>query len=166
MLRRLSTPRFAVVVVLAAAVLAASCQLVGSGDLHVQNDLSGLGEDNTTFEAFVADPGDAWPPPGELAIWVKGDDFGSPPDYGMDGFLYVVRTELECPMSEGAPEVFELTDVDIVGVASVRDGSVNQFFTMPDSSANRDPRWALIEIGTVVPDGHLIHRCGTVTWNP
>lgn len=147
-------------------IAAASCRIVGQGDLRIANDLSGIGADNTTLRAFAADPGDAWPPPGYVNLFVKGDDFGLPPSYGMTGYLYLVRTNLNCPQSEGAPEQFGLSDVTIVGIITVTNGSVNQFVTMPDTAANRSSRWALIEINEIagVPGAHLIHRCGTVTW--
>jgi len=150
-----------------AGTAAMACTLVGSGHLPVQNDLSGLGADNTRLQAFARDSGDAWPPSGFLNLWITGDDFGSPPSYGMDGYLYLVRTDDACPESEGAPEVFHLADVTIVGIVTVRDGSVNQFITMQDSAQARQDRFALIEIGEVEApfSGHLIHRCGTVTWN-
>lgn len=150
------------------ALFAAGCTLVGQGDLHVSNHLSGIGQDNTIFRAFVADAGDDFPPDGFLNIYVRGDDFGRPPDYGMNGFLYLVRTDEDCPQSEGAPESFTLDEVDIVGIATVTDGTVNQFFLLEDSSEVRDPRWALIEVFEIGPDfpgEHLIHRCGEVTWS-
>lgn len=155
-------------VAMVAGAATMACTLVGSGDLHVQNDLSGLGADNTRLQAFAPDAGDAWPPNGFVNLWITGDDFGSPPSYGMDGFLYLVRTDDACPMSEAAPEVFDLADVTIVGIVTVRDGSVNQFITMEDTAQARQDRFALIEIGTITAagvTGHLIHRCGTVTWN-
>jgi hypothetical protein len=70
-------------------------------------------------------------------------------------------------MSEGAPEAFTLDEVDIVGIATVTDGTVNQFFLVEDSSSVRDPRWALIELFELpdFPGEHLIHRCGAVTWS-
>lgn len=152
----------------AAGVLALGCRQVGQGHLNVANDLSGIGRNNTTFQAFAPDSGDVWPPTGYLNIFVRGDDFGSPPSYGMTGYLYLVRTTLDCPQSEGAPEVFRLSDVTIAGVITVTAGSVNQFLTMQDTAANRNSTWALIDIGET-PDtggGHLVRRCGTVTWSP
>ena len=89
------------IVLVAAAVTAAaamSCTLVGQGNLHVSNDLSGIGRDNTTLHAYVADPGDVWPPAGYVNIFITGDDFGSPPSYGMNGYVYLVRTDLNCPV--------------------------------------------------------------------
>jgi hypothetical protein len=49
----------------------------------------------------------------------------------------------------------------------VTNGSVNQFLIMQDNAANRQSRWALIEINELAgyPGEHLIHRCGTVTWS-
>lgn len=86
----------------------------------------------------------------------------------MNGFLYLVRTSDPCPESEGRPETFMLSDVTIVGVITVTDGTVNQFVTMPDTPANREPTWALIDIGELqdYPGEHFIRRCGTVTWTP
>jgi hypothetical protein len=143
-----------------------ACELVGQGNLHVQNDLSGIGADNTVFYAWEHEAGDVWPPPGYLSIAVRGDDLGPAPNFGMDGYLYLVRTDAECPMSEAAPELFELDDVTIVGVVTVTDGTVNQVLSAPDAPADRDARWALIDIGefTGYEPGHFIHRCGTVTW--
>jgi hypothetical protein len=152
----------------ALAFLAAGCELVGEGDLNIANDESGLGADNTIFRAFVSDEDDAFPPEGYLNIFVRGDDFGRAPDYGLNGYLYLVRTEEECPESEGAPEAFTLDEVDIVGIATVTDGTVNQFFLVEDASGVRDPRWALIEILEIGPDfpgEHLIERCGDITWS-
>lgn len=157
-------------VLLAAAVTAAaaiSCTLVGQGNLHVSNDLSGIGRDNTTFHAYVAEPGDVWPPAGYVNILVTGDDFGTPPSYGMNGYVYLVRTDLDCPQSEGAPEAFTLNDVTITGLVTVTNGSVNQFLTMQDTPANRQSHWALIDIGEIAgyPGQHFIRRCGAVTWS-
>ena len=151
----------------AIALAAAACEIVGQGDLHVSNDLSGIGADNTVFYAFEHESGDAWPPAGTLALAVRGDDFGKPPSYGMDGFLYLVRTNQPCPMSEGAPELFELDDVTIVGVVTVTDGTVNQMLSIPDVASARQDRWALIDIGEFAgwEPGHLAYRCGTVTWS-
>src|SRR4051812_5902111 len=70
-----------------AAAAAMSCTLVGQGDLHVANDLSGIGRDNTTFHAYAPEPGDVWPPAGYVNIFVTGDDFGTPPSYGMNGYV-------------------------------------------------------------------------------
>ena len=162
----LTRRRLAAVGFIAGMLATVSCTLVGQGSLHVANDLSGIGRDNTTLQAFAPQSSDVWPPAGQVNLWVKGDDFGHPPSYGMNGYLYLVRTGLACPQSEGAPEAFTLSQVTITGVVTVTNGSVNQFLTMPDTPANREARWALIEIGEVpgFPGQHLIHRCGTVTW--
>ena len=81
---------------------------------------------------------------GFVDLFVKGDDFGQPPTYGMNGYLYLVRTDLACPESEGAPEAFTLADVTLVGIVTVTNGSVNQNVTMLDTAANRQSHWALI----------------------
>jgi hypothetical protein len=165
-----SFPRRRAIIALALVVLgvfAASCRLVGQGDLHVNNDESGIGADNTKLRAYVADPGEVWPPPGFVNLFIKGDDFGKPPSYGMNGYLYLVRTDLACPQSEGRPETFTLNDVTIVGIVTVTNGSVNLFVSMQDTPANRQSRWALIEINELAgfPTEHLLHRCGTVNWS-
>ena len=159
--------RFSMIVVAVLALFSAGCTLVGQGDLHIANDESGIGADNTIFRAFVSDPGDAFPPDGYLNIFVRGDDFGQAPDYGMDGYLYLVSTDEQCPQSEGAPEAFTLDEVTIVGIATVTEGTVNQFFLTEDTADARAPRWALIELFELeaFPDEHLIERCGDVTWS-
>ncbi len=159
--------RILVLVLGVGAVFAASCTLVGSGKLNVANDQSGIGADNTTFSAYAADPGDAFPPAGQLAVFVRGDDFGRPPSYGMNGYLYLVATSRTCPQSEGAPEAFVLGDVAIHGIVTVTDGSVNQFLLVPDALTSKAPRYALIEINELAgyPGQHLIHRCGQIDWN-
>lgn len=164
--RRSAHARFALVLLIGAALAAVSCTIVGQGDLHVANDLSGIGVDNTTLRAFAPDPGDAWPPAGFVDLFVKGDDFGQPPTYGMNGYLYLARTSLACPQSEGAPEAFTLADVTLAGIVTVTNGSVNQNITMQDTAANRQSHFALIEINELAgyPGLHLIHRCGEVTW--
>lgn len=145
---------------------AAGCTLVGQGTLQISNDESGLGVDNTTLYAFAADTGDPFPPAGFLALFVKGDDFGQPPSYGMNSYLYLVRTNLACPQSEGAPEGFALSDVTIVGVVTVTNGSVNQFLLMPDAPSARQSRWGLMDVLELAgyPGLHRLYRCGTVTW--
>jgi hypothetical protein len=150
------------------AVAAAGCRHVGGGPLHVANDLSGIGRDNTVFNAYAPDPGDVWPPSGDVNLWVKGDDFGHPPSYGMNGYLYLVRTNTACPMAESAPEVYTLSDVTIAGIITVTAGSVNQFVTMQDTPSNRQAVWALIDIPEEpnTNGGHWVHRCGAVTWTP
>lgn len=157
-----------IIACVAVALFAAGCRHVGHGQVRVANDLSGIGVDNSMIDAFVADTGDDWPPPGYVNLFVKGDDFGTPPSYGMNGYLYLVRTNTACPHSEGMPEVFALADVTIVGVITITAGSANQFVTMQDTPANRQAVWALIEIGEtpITPGGHMIRRCGTVTWTP
>ena len=159
--------KLAIIALAGLVVFAAGCTLVGEGDLHIANDESGIGADNTIFRAFVSDPGDAFPPDGYLNIFVRGDDFGRAPDYGLDGYLYLVSTDEECPQSEGAPEAFTLDEVTIVGIATVTDGTVNQFFLTEDTADARAPRWALIELFELAdfPGEHLIERCGEVTWS-
>jgi hypothetical protein len=159
--------RIAVIAIAGLALFAAGCRLVGQGDLHIANDESGIGADNTIFRAFVSDPGDAFPPAGYLNIFVRGDDFGRAPNYGMNGYLYLVSTDEQCPQSEGAPETFTLNEVEIVGIATVTDGTVNQFFLTQDTAAARAPRWALIELFDLdgYPGEHLIERCGAITWS-
>ena len=166
--RRTTAARGAVVAMLALAFAAVACRQVGAGDLHVANDLSGIGRDNTTFHAYAHDAGDAWPPAGQLSIYVRGDDIGNAPSYGENGFLFLVRTTDACPMSEAAPEVFKLSDVTITEVVTVLNGSMSQVGMLPDTPANRAPTWALIEIGEEpnTGGGHLIRRCGTVSWTP
>jgi len=153
---------------LALIAAATGCRHVGSGDLHVANDLSGIGRDNTVFHAYAPDTGDIWPPSGYVNLGIKGDDFGQPPSYGMNGYLFLVRTATACPMAEGAPEVYRLSDVTIVGIVTVTNGSVNQFLTMQDTPANRQAVWALIDIPEQpnTNGGHMVRRCGTVTWTP
>jgi hypothetical protein len=159
--------RFGIAALLALlAVFTAACELVGQGDLHVQNDQSGLG-DGAILRAFEHEAGDVVPPDGMLAVAVLGGDFGRPPDFGMNGFLLLVVTDDPCPMSEGAPEVYDPADVSVVGVINVNDGSVQQMVLVADTPENRGPYWALIEL-TPFPDangGHFIHRCGEVTWS-
>ena len=158
--------RLGLVLLVGAGLVAASCTLVGQGHLSVANDLSGIGADNTIFRAFAPDPGDAWPPAGTVNIFVRGDDFGQPPSYGMNSYLYLAHTGLNCPQSEGAPEAFTLANVTLAGIVTVTNGSVNQNITVADTGANRQSHWALIEINELAgyPGQHLIHRCGTVTW--
>jgi Photosynthesis system II assembly factor YCF48 len=164
--RRPALARMALFLLIGAGLAAASCTLVGQGNLHVANDLSGIGADNTIFRAFAPDPGDAWPPSGFVNVFVRGDDFGQPPSYGMNGYLYLAHTSLACPQSEGAPEAFTLSDVTLAGIMTVTNGSVNQFVMVQDTAANRQSNWALIEINELAgyPGLHLIHRCGQVTW--
>jgi hypothetical protein len=158
--------RLALLLLIGTGLAAASCALVGQGDLHIGNDLSGIGADNTILRAFTADPGDPWPPNGFINVYVRGDDFGRPPSYGMNGYLYLAHTDLACPQSEGAPEAFTLSDVALAGIITVTNGSVNQFVTVQDTAANRESHWALIEINELegFPGLHLIHRCGEITW--
>ena len=167
MLRRFRLPLLALTL-LGVLVIGAACRHVGQGDLHVSNDLSGIGRDNTTFDAYAPDSGDVWPPAGNVNIFVKGDNFGSPPSYGLNSYMYLVRTNLACPQSEGAPEVFLLSNVTIVGVITITAGSANQFVTMADTPAARQSRFALMDIIETpnTSGGHLIHRCGTVNWTP
>jgi photosystem II stability/assembly factor-like uncharacterized protein len=148
------------------ALLVGGCTLVGQGALHVQNDLSGLGADNTVIRFYAHNAGDTWPASGELGVLVQGDDFGSPPSFGLNGTLLLVSTLADCPMSEGAPETFAMADVTTIGSVPVINGRVNQAFRVPDAGASRAPRWALIEPTELsgFPGEHKIHRCGTVTF--
>jgi hypothetical protein len=150
------------------ALLAVACQQVGYGDLHVANDLSGAGRDNTWIRAFVAEPGDVFPPSGYLSLWVRGDDFGRPLTYGMNGYVYLVRGDVACPQTEAGPELLNLSDVTIVGIVTVKSGSVDQFVLMEDTPANRDGTWALIDINEWPGSAgdYFVFRCGGVTWTP
>ncbi|MHB8378123.1 MAG: hypothetical protein ACYDEB_14385 [Dehalococcoidia bacterium] len=165
---RHSSLRTGLLVLAVVGLALVGCRQVATGSLHVANDLSGIGRDNTFLRAYAPDPGDVWPPTGQVNILVKGDDFGSPPSYGMNGYLYLVRTSALCPQSEGAPEVFTLSAVTITGIITVTAGSVNQFVTMADTPANRAATWALIDVGEFpsTGGGHLIRRCGPVIWTP
>jgi len=158
----------ALALMLLGGVALMACHQVGSGQLHVANDLSGIPQDNTFLHAVVKDQGDAWPGANEVGILVQGNDIGQNPGYNMNGFVYLVRTTKACPMSEGAPETFKLADVTITGVITVNNGSVNQVVTMNDGAQNRASTWALIALGemTGYPGEHYIYRCGAVTWNP
>ena len=164
--RRCTRSRIALVLMVAAGMAAFSCTLIGQGQLHVSNDLSGLGANNTILRAYAHNTGDFWPGPGEIGVLVQGDDFGSAPVYGMNGTLLLVSTNAPCPMSEGAPETFTMQDVLVIGDVPVIDGRVNQAFRVVDDVQARLPRWALIEVDELAgyPGEHLIHRCGTVTW--
>jgi hypothetical protein len=161
---RLAARSLIVVSLVILAFAAGGCRLIGTGQLHVQNDLSGLGRNNTVIGAFIPDIGEPFPGRDEIAIYVRGDDFGRPPAFGLNGYLYLVRTELPCPESEAAPEVFRLNQVVVVGIITVRDGSVDQVVSMQNQQGSRDPTWALMDVGQLPEGGHYIHRCGTVTW--
>lgn len=164
--RVLTRPRLALALALASAMAAFSCTLIGQGQLHVANDESGIGANNTILRAYAHNPGDTWPAEGEIGVLVQGDDFGTPPDYGMNGTLVLVNTTADCPMSEGAPETFTMAEVAVVGNVPVVNGRVNQAFRLADTPAARAPRWALIETDEMAdfPGEHRIHRCGTVSW--
>ncbi len=164
--RRTGISRLVLLLVIVAGFGAAACTLVGDGPMHVANDLSGLGRDNTVIRAYAPEPADLFPPAGYLNLSIMGDDFGHPPTYGMNGYLYLVRTNAGCPQSEGAPETFMLNAVTIVGVVTVMNGSVNQIVTIPDTPTARQSTWALIDIGELggYPGQHFIFRCGQITW--
>ncbi len=166
--RRRATRLVGLLAVLA-ALAAVACRQVGYGDLHGANDLSGIPRDNTWLRAFTPETGDSWPPTGYLNLWVKGDDIGFASNaYRMNGFLFLVHTTSDCPQVEGGLEAFLLSQVHIAGVVTVANGSANQFVTIQDTPANRQPTWALIDIGPTpsTGGGHRIWRCGTVTWSP
>ena len=162
------TSRIALLLVAAAGMAAVSCTLIGQGSLHVSNDLSGIGADNTVLRFYAHNPGDTWPADGEFGVLVQGDDFGTPPSYGMNGTLLLVTTNAFCPMSEGAPETFKLTDVVVIGDVPVVNGSVNQAFRIPGVAESKRPTWALMETTELAgyPGVHKLHRCGTVTYVP
>ena len=158
---------------MALAVLVFSgCRLVGQGQLQVVNDESGLGANDTVVRAFAREPGDAWPPPGEAAILITGTDFGTPPDYGMDGELYFVNSTMAmCPTAGAGPHVFNIRGqaINIIGTVAVSDGNVHQWLTMPflyPQPMRRYLSWALIDTEPLPGSNgdHLIRRCGTMTW--
>lgn len=158
--------RVALLLTVAAGMAAFLCTLIGQGQLHISNDESGIGANNTILRAYAHNTGDFWPGPGEIGVLVQGDDFGTPPSYGLNGTLLLVSTNAECPMSEGAPETFAMSDVTSIGSVPVVNGTVNQAFRVTDNASARAPRWALIEPDELAgfPGEHKIHRCGTVTW--
>jgi hypothetical protein len=160
--------RLAILLLASAAFAAVACHQVATGQLHRANDLSGLGRDNTVLRAVAPNAGDPWPAAGEVGILVQGDDFGSPPSFGLNAYFYLVRTSAPCPQSEGTPETFKLSQVTIAGILTSTNGSVNQVVTMPDTPANRAPTWAIIAIPEMPGTGgaHFISRCGSVTWTP
>ncbi len=150
------------------ALVAVACRTVGYGELHVANDLSGLARDDTFLRAFASDPGDVFPPSGYLNLWVRGDDFGHPPSYGLNGYAYLMRGNAACPETEAGPELVNLSDFSIEGIVTVRSGSVDQFLLMEDTPANRNATWALTDINAWPgsPGSYFVYRCGTVTWTP
>ncbi len=75
-------------------VLASGCRLVGSGTLgyvsvSVPNEPAATTGSVATVQVFRPDPGDAWPPPAKLGIWVRADHI-PPARTGYEG-LNLVR---------------------------------------------------------------------------
>jgi hypothetical protein len=155
-----------------ALLIFSACRLVGSGQLHVVNDESGLGANDTVVLAFAPEAGDAWPPAGQAALLVTGTDFGVPPAFGMDGELYLVNSAFAmCPTGGVGPHVFNFAGqaVNILGTLTITDGVAHQWFTIPFT----DPQpmrhylsWALVDVDPVPGSSgdHMIRRCGAMNW--
>jgi hypothetical protein len=155
-----------------AVVIFSGCRLVGTGQLLVVNDQSGLGANDTVVQAFAPNPGDAWPSAGQAALLVTGTDFGEPPAFGMNGELYLVNsTFARCPTAGVGPYVFNFAQqaVNVVGTVAITDGVAHQWLSIPST----DPQpmrhylsWALVDIDPVPGSAgdHVIRRCGTMNW--
>jgi len=167
-------------------VFASGCRLVGSGTLgYVPNPDEPAASSGSvaTIHAYRADPDDAWPPPGTLALWVRADHIppasvglGSPPQPAL---MYLTRLfgALE-PVRPGLGEYRTCEDMVTAGgralslahvVASLHvgdDGIIGQVVLVDDTPENREASWVIAAAtGRAWPYFGPI-RCGALTVAP
>jgi hypothetical protein len=184
--------------------LAAGCRLVGSGTLDyvpAAERPSGYeyqcpepgawycwpaatNGSTVTMRVFRPDPGDGWPPPGQLGIWLKADRIpflSNPFSAGDLSWLALVRLpqvtdnpELQVPRDcagLAATNGFVLVDGEgsnRVGRVIVNDNrTLNAWLTVPDTPETRQASWVLATdtryLTGVFTVGGLAIRCGTLT---
>jgi hypothetical protein len=182
--------------------LAAGCRLVGSGTLDYVPAAerpspyvyrcpepgawycwpAATNGSTVTMRVFQPDPGDAWPPPGQLGIWLKADRIPflyNPFISGDLSWLALVRLpqvtdspELQVPRDcagLGATAGFVLVDGEgsnRVGRVIVNDDrTLSAWLTVPDTPENRHASWVLATDSVYLLGGvgGSAIRCGTVT---
>ncbi len=178
----------ALLVMAAVLVLASGCRLVGSGTLgYVPNpdERAATSGSVATIHAYRADPDDAWPPPGTLALWVRAENippasvgFGignSPPP----ALMYLVR--LFGAVEPVRPDMGEYRTCEEMVAAGGRivspshviaslhvgdDRVISEAVLVDDTPENRDASW-VITAATARAFVYLSPlRCGALTVVP
>jgi hypothetical protein len=183
---------FAVLIVLALiplAALAAGCRYVGSGALNplpnssIQEPAAWQGP-AVTVGVFRGSTGEAWPPEGKLAFWVRASGFpqircglqctylelrrlaradepnASPP---MKYIQY--RTCEELINQAGGPMIYwRQPGMELIGNVNIgADGTINQWLLVDDTPDNWNATWVLTDWGYA---GLVPIRCGKVIVSP
>jgi hypothetical protein len=158
------------VAIIPLVLLAAGCRLVGSGTLeqipsvNAREAREGPG---VSVNVYRADPGDAWPPAGKLAIWLRATDFPTincgvqctylelrnpPIEYRSCDELINERAPL-IPQDQEGLELIGRVDID-------NEHAINEVLLIDDIPENRSATWVLTDsgIGSYIPI-----RCGKVS---
>jgi hypothetical protein len=170
-----------VVVLVPSMALAAGCQLVGSGTLNyvpVAYPAGTSGPDEpaatsgsiATIHAFRRDPGDAWPPQGKVALWVRAENI-PPLRTAPDESVYLMRLfapQEAAPAYGGVRTCGELAantgrlpfyPALVIGHLRIGDDrTLNQVVLADDTPEVRQSSWAIVN-NDAFYSGQAI-RCG------
>jgi hypothetical protein len=185
-LRRSATTLLVMVALLA---VASGCRVVGSGTLELLDRPANLSAARSgspmTVEVFRPDPGDAWPPEGQLGLKLHAENI---PDFhmfceepwmncaGVTGRLYLLLTPPSVrgcdpppyDVITGAPDLVSHRDSTsgtgkgLGPIVLTADRVLNAFLAIDDTPENRQATWWL----TSEPwpnGGAYALRCGTIT---
>ncbi len=173
-LRRSATT---LLVMVAMLVLASGCRLVGSGTLgYVPNpdESAATSGSVATIHAFRPNPGDAWPPPRMLALWVRADHIPQLNAGVAPGSAAVYFWRLKNDLPEyGMPRTCE--EIPAQGLIVLlkpawalhigEDRTVNEVLLVDDTPENQDASWVIARetsnYGWFVPI-----RCGALPVAP
>jgi hypothetical protein len=191
----MSTPRCSATTLLVMAAMlafAGGCRLVGSGTLGLldrpANFSAARSGSPMTVEVFRPDPGDAWPPQGQLGLKLHAENI---PDFymfcqepwmncaGVTGRVYLLLTPpsvrgcdpLPYDVITGMPAVVSHRDSTsgtgkgVGPIVLTADRVLNAFLTIDDTPENRQATWWL----TSEPHPNGVAealRCGTISVAP
>jgi hypothetical protein len=183
------------VVTIAVLALASGCRLVGSGTLDYvppaerpsKYEGAGCPEPGAwycepaathgspvTIRIFRAEPGDAWPPPGMLGVWLHADQIplvDNPYGGGDPSLLILAPLSMQSPVADqrqaqNCSELalttgrVDLFDFRFPRVRVNADRTLNAWLTVADTPEYRHAWWVLAGEGLITPYSFAI-RCGT-----
>jgi len=171
----------AVLLMATTLVFASGCRLVGSGTLgyvsvSVPDEPAATTGSTATIQAIRPDPGDGWPPPGKLGMWVRADHI--PPTGTGQDHLYLVRLfgpqeptlrkwdSRTCDeLTANSPGRVFLRLEFVVGPLHIGDDRViNEVLLVDDLLLFQDLSWVIANEDATY-SGQAI-RCGTLTVAP
>ena len=185
--------------------LASGCHSVGSGTLgyvtnvqvdpiiHLPAQPAAISGSAVTVEVFRHDPGDTWPPPGQLGLWLHADSipvFQAPlpaddpwlrtvtlvrllgPSEKVTGAMPEFRN---CDEIKGTGEIwtfghefgrFGLSPDPAKAGTFAPDRTLSALVTIDDTAENWQASWVLATEGTGLLHTSYAIRCGTITLTP